>query len=368
MTPPKGYPGAMRTTVITTLAVLGVCYAVLAAQYGVSLLVPVDRWWDTILAAVTSASFATGPGSVTTDQADWYAVNRVALAAHMVTGAIALSLAPLQLISPLRRRYPSFHRACGKVVLVAGAATVLFAAAYLTRTTSETVYAGPLFLFDLWGLGATYAAAGVLAYVAIRRGHVETHAAFMVLHIGLLQATPVLRVGWMMVGGSTSWTQAEVSPAIAAAVFPLCIYGPALWLSTRPAQTTRRALAFTAASAARLLGMATFLPLGAVMAWGAPSPITATYATSAIGAVTMALGSLIASRVFLARSDLVRHHEWGLHHQAALLSAPVGAALAVTLWLVGYETAVAVTGGATVGVVVTALGGYGAVMRLRSLL
>ncbi|MHA6344743.1 DUF2306 domain-containing protein [Roseivivax sp. CAU 1761] len=42
---------------------------------------------------------------------------------HMAAGALATLLAPLQLVAPLRRRWPALHRRCGYAVLAAALVT-----------------------------------------------------------------------------------------------------------------------------------------------------------------------------------------------------------------------------------------------------
>lgn len=70
-----------------------------------------------------------------------------AIFAHMLAGALITALAPLQLIGPLRRRWPAVHRAAGHAIvagsLIAGAGGLVYIA------LRETV-GGPL--MD-WGFG-----------------------------------------------------------------------------------------------------------------------------------------------------------------------------------------------------------------------
>lgn len=105
-----------------------------------------------------------------------YALNPALAYAHIIPGAVYLLGVPVQLSRRIRGRYLRFHRALGRVVLVSGAVTGLFAIALGIvmpfgglAETSATVVFGTYFLVAL-----------ALAYRAIRRGKEAVHRRWMI--------------------------------------------------------------------------------------------------------------------------------------------------------------------------------------------
>lgn len=85
-----------------------------------------------------------------------------AIALHMVTGAAITLLAPLQLVGPIRRRWPALHRWSGRVLAVAAAAAALAGLFYIA---ARGTVGGPM--MDL--AFATYGGLMLLAAVQTAR-------------------------------------------------------------------------------------------------------------------------------------------------------------------------------------------------------
>ena len=105
-----------------------------------------------------------------------YVVNPWPAYLHILPGTIYLLGAPFQLSATIRRRHIRFHRGLGRVLLVAGAMTGVFAMVIgiimpfgdLAETSATLVF-GLYFLTSL-----------VLAFRAIRSGLVVVHRRFMI--------------------------------------------------------------------------------------------------------------------------------------------------------------------------------------------
>ncbi len=124
----------------------------------------------------------------------WY------LLPHGVGGAITLVLGALQFSSRLRRRFPQFHRVCGRLYII-GTAIAAPMAIWIAFTIS------PWFLIPFTVLqAATWALFTFVAYSSIRRGAVRAHrewimrsyaVALIFLEGRVLMAIPALARGGM---------------------------------------------------------------------------------------------------------------------------------------------------------------------------
>ena len=355
-----------RPTLVLILIAVGVLYGILTAEYGVSLLVGGNPWWDELMAMLTNSEFALGPGSVSHDQAAWYATNRIVMAAHMITSAVALLIAPLQFIDAVRQRSPLTHRWLGRVGLLFGSVAVLTSVLYLAQTTSQTIYSGTLFMFDLWGLAITYGSTGILAYLAIRARKVESHRTWMALHVGLLMAAPVLRILWLVGGNISDWSQAQMTTLQGPMTLAICVYIPVVWLFKRPGKQ-----AFPGPSLSAQLGLGVaFVALagvGCAALGDAPKPLPHTYLLCVGIAATVALLGQFGRVSYQRAEQPLASAECATHSACVMLSAPIGLLAALGL-ATFYPVEIAVTGGATVGLVGAALAGYGAAMHLRGIL
>lgn len=183
------------------LAVLAVGYFPLAFTYTWHLFVAdAPRLQDELQAAIVSRDFAFGHGSVVALRAEEYAAQRVVLLIHTVTGATALVLAVLQFPSRLRVRRPVLHRWTGRVYLGLMATSMLSAYAFLLDAPAADYFGGTAFDLQLWVLASATVGTAALAFVAIRRGDVAGHRAWITLNISFMLTAPLLRLIWTALG------------------------------------------------------------------------------------------------------------------------------------------------------------------------
>lgn len=111
----------------------------------------------------------------------------VVLAAHVALGGVYLALAPFQLVPRIRRRYLSFHRRSGRVLVAVGLVTGLTAffisVAIPFSGVAEQLIVGFFALF--------FTASLALGYLRVREGRIAEHREWMIraLSIGLGIAT-----------------------------------------------------------------------------------------------------------------------------------------------------------------------------------
>jgi len=114
-------------------------------------------------------------GAVTPENARFFA-SPVPVIAHIVGSSVFLVLGALQFAPSLRRR--RWHRVAGRVVAPAGLVSAL-SALWMTLFYAMPAINGPgLYVMRLL-FGTAMAGAIVFAFVAIRRGDVTTHGAWM---------------------------------------------------------------------------------------------------------------------------------------------------------------------------------------------
>ena len=116
---------------------------------------------------------------------------------HIVSAAAYVPLGALQFATGFRRRRPGWHRAAGRVLVVAGLGVAL-SALWLTLFYPPQPDSGPL-LFVLRVLfGSAMVASIGLGFAAIRRRDVTTHRAWMAraYAIGMAAGTQVLTEGF----------------------------------------------------------------------------------------------------------------------------------------------------------------------------
>ena len=109
---------------------------------------------------------------------------------HVVPGAIFLLLAPLQLSTPLRRRYVVVHRSLGYALLLLA---IPFAITGLYIAVRDPMF-GPVGAAAAVIAGLLFFYAGARAYRAIRRGDRIGHRAWMLRFLALAYAIAVMRV------------------------------------------------------------------------------------------------------------------------------------------------------------------------------
>ncbi|QKJ18496.1 DUF2306 domain-containing protein [Microbacterium hominis] len=167
-------------------------------------LAPRIGWTSIALAALAIAGFAAAPyltasladladdgAGIARSYATAPGVVQVALYVHIVGGATALAVGPLQFWRGLRRRFPRFHRWTGRIYLSAvalgGAGALVIAPFNL---------AGWVGLFGFGALGVLWLVTGMRGYRAIRRGDVPAHQAWMIRNYALTFSAVTLRL-WL---------------------------------------------------------------------------------------------------------------------------------------------------------------------------
>jgi uncharacterized membrane protein len=121
---------------------------------------------------------------------DWV---RAAFAAHVVCGALALLLSPVQLWARVRARIPRLHRVVGRVVLVS--IVIGGVAGFLLSWFS---LAGPIGTSGFGMLAVLWVTFAVLGLRAILRRDVQVHRRWMLRAFALTYAAVTLRL-WLIV-------------------------------------------------------------------------------------------------------------------------------------------------------------------------
>jgi len=114
-------------------------------------------------------------GTVTPENARFFA-SPVPVIAHIVGSSVFLVIGALQFAPSLRRR--RWHRIAGRIVAPAGLVSAL-SALWMTLFYAMPAINGPGLYVMRLGFGTAMAGAIVFAFVAIRRGDVTTHSAWM---------------------------------------------------------------------------------------------------------------------------------------------------------------------------------------------
>lgn len=121
---------------------------------------------------------------------------------HIVSSVVFLVLGALQFAPSLRRR--RWHRIAGRILAPAGLLSA-GSAIWMTLSYAMPAVNGPALHVMRLGFGTAMAAAIVVAFVAIRRGDVRTHSAWMTraYAIGLGAGTQVFTfLPWTLVLGA----------------------------------------------------------------------------------------------------------------------------------------------------------------------
>lgn len=206
-----------------------VFFGVMAVEFNFALRGEGTNWWAALQARMTGEVYSLGPASAHA----MYPTYRRALAAmssHTALGGIALSLAVLQFVPALRRRWRLAHRAIGALVMVGVAVSMLGALTYLARTPLSAIYASPAFGLGLWALALACLAYLALAVLAIRRRDYRSHMGFMALMMSTLLTAPVLRFEWTLFGIGTGYTMSEVNQGVVTSLAVLCTLVMSLWM------------------------------------------------------------------------------------------------------------------------------------------
>lgn len=128
-------------------------------------------------------------------------------ALHMVPGLVFVCAAPLQFLPAIRRRWPALHRGLGRVLLVLGLVSGVYAIALALAlpafggvgTLTATLLFGAVFLFSL-----------VRAWFAIRARQVAAHRRWMIRAVALGFGVATIRA---LVGLSQAFTDVPFEAA-----------------------------------------------------------------------------------------------------------------------------------------------------------
>lgn len=149
---------------------------------------------------------------------------------HILPGVVYLSLAPFQLWRGFRNRHLELHRRMGRVAIIAGVTSGVFAVLF----GFFFAFGGPLQATAAVTFGLWFIAAFLLAYRAIRRKDIATHRRWMIrafavgvavgtirLWIGLFEAFGI--IGFRDAFGIAFWIS-----------FAMHAVAAELWLFWRP--------------------------------------------------------------------------------------------------------------------------------------
>lgn len=145
-----------------------------------------------IAALAPYATFdATNFNNATTRYATETPLRYTGLFVHAFSGGIALLIGPFQFISGLRNRRPNLHRWMGRIyltgILLGGLSAFIIAPGMISGLVGEV---GLIMLAILWLW------TGLMAYINIRAGNVETHREWISRNYALTFAAATLRL-WL---------------------------------------------------------------------------------------------------------------------------------------------------------------------------
>lgn len=144
----------------------------------------------------------TGGAQITPANARFFA-SPLPVVVHIVNASLFAILGAFQFAASLRRRWPAWHRAAGRVLMVCGLLvgfSGLWITLFYTWPAGDGIFLAAQRLF----FGSAMIVSIVLSYAAIRRGNVTKHRAWMMrgYAIGLGAGTQalVLMAGEMIAG------------------------------------------------------------------------------------------------------------------------------------------------------------------------
>lgn len=109
---------------------------------------------------------------------------------HIFSAVIALLLGPVQLLPAVRRRFPKFHRVCGRLYLGVGVLIGGTAGLYM----SAFAFGGPVAKAGFAGLAVSWLYTGWRAFQTIRQGRVDEHRRWVLRNFALTFAAVMLRL------------------------------------------------------------------------------------------------------------------------------------------------------------------------------
>jgi uncharacterized membrane protein/uncharacterized membrane protein YeaQ/YmgE (transglycosylase-associated protein family) len=180
------------------IAVTALLYVPLAVSYMWYLFDPgAPQLQDAVTSAVNGREYAVGQGSVHWARDADYAANRWVMLLHTSLGGLALGLAMIQFSGRIRAGRPAVHRWIGRTYFVLVNISMAAAILYLFRTAPLQYFGGFAFHVQLWMLAVGTLFSLWYAIIAIRRGDVVTHRAWIGMNVALMMTAPLLRVVWV---------------------------------------------------------------------------------------------------------------------------------------------------------------------------
>jgi uncharacterized membrane protein YozB (DUF420 family) len=175
-------------------------------------------------------------GGTTPAESDFeyrYVANALLAYAHIVPGVVYLLLAPLQLWRGFRNRHLGWHRRIGRVAIVAGLLSGVFAIAFGSlHAWGGIIEALAAVLFGTWFIVCL-----VTAYRAIRRRDVTRHRRWMIRAFAVGVAVGTIRI-W--IGLFNAFGLLGFQDSFAAGFWISLVMHAALaelWLRARPTQS-----------------------------------------------------------------------------------------------------------------------------------
>lgn len=134
----------------------------------------------------------------------------LAIFSHMLIGGIVMVLAPLQLVSRVRLRYPRVHRITGRVVT---SASILIALGGLAYIGLRGTIAGPLMDLGFAVYGGLVLLAATQTIRHARSGNIEVHSQWALRLFVLVMASLIFRahyVVWYILTGGL-WSNEQLT-------------------------------------------------------------------------------------------------------------------------------------------------------------
>ena len=183
----------------------------------------------------------TGGAPITPANARFFA-SPLPVEVHIVTGGVFALLGALQLATGLRRRWPAFHRAAGRLVVISGLLVGLMGV-WMTLFSGRQPGTGDVLYALRLIFGSAMIGSLVLGFAAIRRGDVKAHRAWMArgYAIGMGAGTQALT---QMIGGFVISPPTELSTTLLMGAGWVINLALAEWaIRRRPAHSARMASA-----------------------------------------------------------------------------------------------------------------------------
>jgi Predicted membrane protein (DUF2306) len=170
------------------------------------------------------------------------------LAIHVITGAIAISLAWMQVWPWLRDNHPRVHRRIGWVYFLAGA----FPSALLAIPVAILSTAGQATRLGLFTLGVLWLSTTVAGFVAALQGRYVDHRRWMLRNVALatsiITARPIFYANFYLLSWLLSAAYAHQPRILFTETYASGIWGALVvhlvfveWFVLRPRRRTRRA-------------------------------------------------------------------------------------------------------------------------------